>query len=146
MSEKEASELFEDLFGKHPVARKFVLDYTRYVHMIDDWIDEDKNANHVLKTSAYALVVYTNPFFVQNAAVLGPIMLLVNNEYADSVEWENSGEDWKVKHADVLRHCGYNIFLASVLLIHGYDRMREISIHFRERSHTMHLHDLIEKF
>ena len=135
-------EELKAIFKPFPWASKFVLDYTCYVHLIDDIIDEPKDSERTLQAFALANIIYSNPFYQQNCVALSVVEALINNDYADSVAWEKSEVDWQKKHADVLRHSGYHMFFAVVLLLAGRDKLREISARFRAYSHEVHLYDI----
>lgn len=140
-------EEVKEIFKPFPLASKFICDYTLYIHMIDDIIDEPiKDPELILKAQSLANEIYSNIFYQQNTAMLSMVEALINNDYADSVLWEKSVSSWQQSHADVLRHSGYHMFFAVVILLAGRDKLREISARFRTFSHRKHLYDIVCRF
>ena len=149
VTEKEAERLsgiLEDLFKDHPAAREFMCHYVKYINLIDDIIDEKTDHHEVLRAFAQSHSVFTNPFFIQYRHLLGFLELVINNEYADSVTWEKSGEEWKVRHADAIRHCGLNMLFGVIMILHGYDKLREVSCDLRTFFFEKHLYDFFRTF
>lgn len=145
---KEAALLMrvKELLAPVPAAEHFVVRWTEYVHLIDDIIDGDVelDANVLLKLTAWAAEIFSSEYYHQFRQFLYPVVILTNNTYGDSVQWEHSDEAWKRRHADALRHTGYDMFFIIVMIHCGYEKMREISIEFREYSHLKHLKDYSE--
>tara|TARA_R110000803_G_C11989475_1_gene321918 strand:- start:27975 stop:28412 length:438 start_codon:yes stop_codon:yes gene_type:complete len=132
--------------NEFPEAKAFVLEWTAFVHDIDDVIDEPirgTDTGDVLKTKnetflrcfIYAERVFSSEFYQQNKETLAPVFLIVVNTYADSVEWEQGATRWKREHADVLRHAGYDMILTVLRLVAGYNFVREISSEARAVAH-----------
>lgn len=106
----------------------------RYVHEIDDLIDEDiPNANRtmgserVCRIGALALELYTHPFFVRNSTMLATAMLTNTNNYADSVMWEKSKHQWQSGFSDWARHGWLSVVLVVAYICGGYSNMRSES-------------------
>lgn len=135
---KEAYQEIYDLIGHNNEACKFVLMYGDYVEMIDDIVDEPKNPALILKAFNHAMALFSLPFWIQNHQALILVDCLINNEYADSLEWEKSEEGFKQADAKVMSHCGYNMMFAVVLLVSGYEGLRKISAKFRQWAHLKH--------
>lgn len=98
-----------------------------YVHAIDDIIDEAPGAEFVLATFARAVVLYTHPFFLRNAATLRQLVLVITSTYADAVAWERAEEPWKREWADHHRHVGMDMVVAVAQICGGYAHGRLIS-------------------
>ena len=147
MEKKQLFELREhirDILRNYPDALNFLFAYIDYIHAIDDIIDEPDKRNDdafILRTFAMSAQIFAFPFYRQFGDKLALIDNIINNEFADTLIWGQSSEEWKRRHADVMRHCGYNMFYAVVWICCGYDKMREISAKFREWSHYKHLND-----
>lgn len=119
-------------------AAEFLRLWAEYCHAIDDIVDGDeRSAQHVIRSFATGACVFHHPFYLQNLACLRQIVLLVSNEYADSVEFEKSPEPWKRAHADVLRHAGNLMVIAVAQLCGGWDHARKISVKQREACYRM---------
>ncbi|HEV8492703.1 MAG TPA: hypothetical protein VGR76_10550 [Candidatus Angelobacter sp.] len=98
---------------------------------------ERTEPEHVIKTAlAGPVLLAGHPFFQANAFALAETLLLVANEYADSVIMERSGEDWKIRHADCLRHCGNLLVTKVAQLCGGYEHARAVSMEQRETTHA----------
>ena len=133
----------KDIFKDHPDAWKFTTLYGEYIHAIDDMIDNNTwNPESLLKITRLAIDVYSCDFYRVNAQHLAPIAKSNNNCYADVVKWEKEPDGSLLfEAASHLRHCGYEMFLAVVELVAGYDKMREMSSEFRSYAHYKHSMD-----
>ncbi len=124
--------------SNHPDAKEFILLYSAYVHRIDDIIDEPEKRSDpefMLQTFQLAADVFSCDFYHKHRNVLRPTEFLINNTYADSVQWERSSEIWKRQEADVLRHTAIDMFLLVTAICLGRDATRKISLRFREYAH-----------
>lgn len=131
----------KSLLQDHPDAINFACLYNDYIHAVDDVIDENGSYREVLKVTSLAACVFTMPFWRQYGSQLLLVDQLNNNQYADSVEWENSDKQWMLSDSKCLSHAGYNMFFAVIILLKGYDILRKISPRWRERAHLKHLND-----
>lgn len=129
------------LLVKYPDAYEFVEHYKDYIHQIDDLIDnvDRPSSEQVLKAFAKAAHVFSLPFWRANGHMLFILEAIINNTYTDSVDWENSNTSWKRSDAAALRHIGIEMFFAVILLTHGRETLREISLEFREQCHLLHM-------
>jgi hypothetical protein len=141
MTDKDLQDTFNQAFANHPEARKFTLDYNRYVHLIDDCIDEPKDPEKILELCDLASDIFSSPFYVQYQHILGPVEKMINNTYADSVQWELSEDSWKKDAAKSLRHAGLDMFLIVYRILFGRVYTRTISSCMREYTFTKHLND-----
>lgn len=104
-------------------------------HRIDDLIDErDKVSNEeILEMLICAAGLYNSPFYLANRVMLYPIVLMITNQFADSVKWERDDLEHRKTMADVLRCCGNEMFFAVAAIIGGWDHVRMWSPKIRER-------------
>ena len=150
MSDKVNTKLMQELcelLEPFPEAITFVVEYRNYIHMIDDIIDnkDRPSAELILMAFAKAAEVFSMPFWLRHGQLLFCVEQMINNTYADSVEWENNKMDkWKKSDASVLRHAGIDMFFAVILLMCGRDKLRDISSRFREQTHLMHMDENLQ--
>jgi hypothetical protein len=129
------------ILGVDTEAARFVNAAGHWFHGIDDIVDNREwPADQKIRNSFIGAALFSSNFYQQHAKELFPVIMLIANAYADSVEWEKSDVEWQRRQADVLRNCGNDILLAVVGIVGGYDAMREISLLVRENSHYRH-HD-----
>lgn len=139
MNNLELLEDIKEIFKDHPQAVEFLVLYNEYIHKVDDLIDDNGSFRDILKVTSMASALYTMPFWVEHGSKLLLVDQLINNQYADSVEWESSKEEWMQQDSKCLCHSGYNMNFAVILMIKGYDSLRKISSKWRERAHRKHL-------
>ena len=125
-------EHLSELFREKPEAWSFLLLHSQLTNIIDDLIDEDFQRERLLRAFYIASLLYSSDYFLRNRAILLPIEHQIINTYADSVDWETSGEEKKVAAADVIRHCGQEMVFAVIKLEFGYDMLRQLSGKLRE--------------
>jgi len=138
---KEAYKIIHNYIQHDIEAMQFVELYAKYIHQIDDIIDEDKKDELIINTFNLATCVFTTPFWIKHHEKLFLIDVLINNQYADVVKWESAEELWKRRDAKALSHVGYNMLFAVVLIVAGYPALRECSSKFRQWAHYKHLED-----
>ncbi len=130
----------DELLRPFPEAQRFVQLYTEYAHAIDDIIDEKlTDPEFILRTFDLAAEVYSCKFYRDNVHILRSIDFMSNNTYLDSVLWERSDESFKKVAAGTLRHAGLDLFLATVSICCGREKMRSISMEMREHTFICHL-------
>lgn len=119
----------------------------RYIHEIDDLIDEDlpqanrvRGAERVCRIGAIAIQLYTHPFFIKNGAALSQAMLTNTNNYADSVRWEQSEIPWQRNFSDWARHGWIDVALIVAYICGGWENMRNEAAELRALSYIDH-HD-----
>ena len=130
-----------------PDAMEFLGLYNAYVHSIDDLVDSEEyrsDFENVLRTAHLASACFSSNFWRGYAHVLLPIEQAANNTYGDSVKFERSGEEWKEKAADTLRHSGIEVYLKVFELCCGREALREMSSDIREHTFVTH-HDTEHK-
>ena len=125
--------------GMHqPEAVDFIWRWSLYCHAIDDIIDEPTTADFRIQTFVQALEIYTHPFFLKHAAALKPLVYVITNQYADSVAWEHSPDEWKRNFSEWARHAGAEMVLAVAQIVGGYQHMRNISLELRTVNFSEH--------
>jgi hypothetical protein len=140
-NEQELRERVSMLIGEDTDAAKFVRAFGSWCHAIDDVVDgETKDSEGIIKAFMLPAAIFSSNFYQQNIQALFPIVMLIANAYADSVQWEKSCEEWKARQSDVLRNCGNEMLLAVIGICRGYEAMRQVSQMIRENSHYRH-HD-----
>jgi hypothetical protein len=113
--------------------------YHRYVHGIDDLVDEMQDGRptmskeQIIDLFLQALILYNTPFFVTYRNLLFPAIIQVTNMYQDSVSWERSPKSHLRKIADVLRTCGGEVYFMVALITGGPEHMNRMSKLIRER-------------
>lgn len=120
-------------------AMDWLRQWNLYVHRIDDIIDGEADApEEILRTFAQAITLYAHPFYVKHLLRLSAVALVINNMYADTVEWERSKEAWQREWADHARHCGSEMVIAVAMICGGYDHARAISLELRTVGYMEH--------
>lgn len=107
--------------------------WARYCHEIDDIVDGARLApEEVIATFALATMVYSHPFYLRNLPALRQVVLLIANMYADSVAWENEGQQWQREFSNCYRHAGNEMVFAVAQLCGGFEHVRSVSAEQRE--------------
>ena len=133
---EEVNKLFLD----HPdgeQAKGFLDLYHNFAHLLDDIVDGDigdMEGRAVGKTLYLAQSLYTHPFYTKYMYILYPTIRLVHNTYFDTVQMENSNEEWKKLYVSVLKHCGDEVFLAIIEILGGYDKRMQLGVSVREHT------------
>ncbi len=119
-------------------AIQFCGHWYRYAHFVDDVWDtrEDgrptMSSEKLLEGFITAALLFNSKFFVENRSLLFPIVLMITNQYADSVIWEKSPIAHRRTIADVLRCCGNEMFFIVAMIIGGWEHARNMSPKIRE--------------
>lgn len=135
----ELMERIQEILCPFPEAVEFAVAYRNYIHSIDDLVDEVQrpSSEQLLKVFSESAICFSLPFWQQYKSALIVTEQLINNTYADSVDWETSSDLMKQQDANVLRHCGLDMFFAVILLTAGREKLREISSDFRFQCHQL---------
>lgn len=149
MSEEELKQQTQETYKELGMmigveAIEFLDLWQRYVHDIDDVIDEPKDKEKICRTFVQAALIYSHPVFIRYKDSLLPVVLNLSNTYMDSVIWEESEVKWKSRDARCLCHAGYDMMFTLVWLIAGFDALRKISDRLRTWAHFKHLNDIKE--
>lgn len=131
----------DEILSPFPEAYEFAKKYKDYVHILDDLVDEDKGTEKILIAASKASELFTMPFWRQFGPSLIVLEQVINNTYADSVEWENDALEFKRRDSMVLRHAGIEMFFAIILLTAGRESLRKISSRFRAQCHELHMNE-----
>jgi len=138
----EDNTQLKELFKRRPDALEFLHLYNAYVHLIDDIIDDRcTEPAKILEMQHAARNVFSHPFYQQNIQQLYVVEALNNDTYRTSVEWERGDVEWNRRHAACLRHCGYSMVFAVILITGGQDILTGMSSSFREQCHLKHIED-----
>lgn len=119
----------------------------RYVHEIDDLIDEDipkadrvSGGQRACLIGSLAIELFTHPFFIRHSAILATAMMTMTNNYADSLRWEKSQVPWQSGFSDWSRHAWLDVVLIVAYICGGYEAMRNEAAELRAMSYADH-HD-----
>lgn len=137
-AESYLQDKLKALFEGRDAAWIFLCKYLEYCHVYDDMVDEPKNVVLVERSAQLASEIYNSEYWKRYCQNLVVLERLIHVTYFDCVKWEKSDEQWKREHARVLNHCGYNMLFAVVLIEFGEDRLKEISLEYREFAHKNH--------
>lgn len=139
----ELKAKIEKMLAHNKDALFFVCGYSEYAHLNDDNVDEPFSLERLQKTAAYANILFTCPYWLQNSERLKLVELTINLTYYDSARWEKSESEYLRHEAKALSHCGYNMLFAVLILECGFDATAKISAEFRESCHNLHKDDVI---
>ena len=106
-------------------------------HIAEVWDDlkdkdrepSDREIAHAFESAMIRL--QTNPFYLQNHAMLTAIITLAINAWHDSEDLKQ-GDTEHLIQAFVLRNMGIEIAVMCAFLVGGYDHMRKVSLEMRE--------------
>ena len=120
--------LYRQIANGTPDAEDFLWLWGCYLRAVDDVIDDEKwDSESVLSVLVLACSFYSHPFYVRHASTLQMVVMLATNSWADSVKWERANEQWKREWADVLRHAGNEVIMATAMICGNWQAMRDIS-------------------
>ena len=137
-------------------AMEFFIMFQQWVHAIDDLVDglgtaqppsprpsppgegEDadvqriptaKDREQIVAAFAQGVLVLSHPFYLRNVIALRLTVMLIANQYADSVRWEKDEavEEWQARWADTHRSCGLELAKAIALICGGWELVRGVS-------------------
>ena len=88
-----------------------------------------KDREEIVAAFAQGVLVLSHPFYLRNIAALRMTVMLIANQYADSVRWEKSdaAEEWQARWADTHRSCGLELAKAIALICGGWELVRGVS-------------------
>lgn len=145
VDEQQLLKDIQNVFKDNVDAIRFCIEYEEYIHLIDDLVDKDKEADakNVLRLTYLAARIYGNPFYNTYRPYLSIVDLLINSTYEDSVIFEHSNTPWKIQAADTLRHCALDMLGALLFLLTTRDTARSIITRMRIRAHQQHKWDFV---
>lgn len=141
--DKELLKELAVLFNDRPEAVHFLKLYGDYCEIMDDIVDEEKVLLNIDRAGQLRMEISGTPYFQKHQYILWIVERLIHSTYFDSAKWEHATEEWKRRDAKCLSHCAYNMLFAVIIIEFGYDKLRELSLRFREHAHSRHLHDTI---
>lgn len=106
-------------------------------HIAEVWDDlKDKDREPTDREVAHAfesmmIRLQTNPFYLQNHAMLTSVIVLAINAWHDSEELR-AGDVERRMQAFFLRNLGIEIAMMCAFLVGGYDHLRKVSLEMRE--------------
>lgn len=139
----ELYEQYQQMFVGHEEAWDFLKLSNAYFEIVDDLIDEPKNIDFIKRCTALSGLFYNHTYWVKHRTTLWIIERMIRCQYMDSVDWEQSDEEWKKQHAKVLSHPSVMLVFTVVLIEFGQDVLDNFSSKFRENAHRLHLGDKI---
>lgn len=129
--------------NSNPDALAWICAYGIYCHAIDDIIDNDipsdkSRQQFILQQFEFAEVIYSNHFYLSHIHLLRPLIKMASNDYMDSVQLEDSEEEWKKAVCDALRQTANAVILAVIEIVGGVEARRNASLELRELSYHTH--------
>lgn len=132
-TEQQTQERIARLCNGDTDAMDFLARWAKLAHRVDDFVDGEILGNeNFLGIIAQCFALAAHPFYVRHLPYLFGIVNAVLHLYADSVKFENAGEEWKQQFANCYRHAGNEMLLAVGNLCGGFDHAREFSEKQRE--------------
>jgi len=123
-----------ELTNGNAAAADWIDRWWKYIHAIDDIIDEGRGPEALLEVLVDAAELYSHPFWLANWFHLRPLVVNITNAYADSVAWEKSGDSDERAMADVLRFAGVEMYCLVAAICGGYKHMRKLSPQIRRNT------------
>lgn len=120
-------------------AVRFCAAFHEFCHALDDVLDRD-NPGATRETFIKAVLggvieFSSNPFFQAYRAGLLALITQAFISWADSMDWQESGDPVKEHDADVIKGLYHEVFFHVAFLCGGYDHARKVTAHFREYDH-----------
>lgn len=133
MNIKDCQAKLAEMLKERPQALEFIKLYVSYANLVDDIVDEKdfQNSKKFLQHANSAETLHSHPYWIANIDWLRSVLLIVHNDYSDSVEYDTVMQGDSKVLADALRIAGFHVIAAVVYKELGYDAMREISPAFR---------------
>lgn len=139
-TEKEREENTEKLFyivdkicGDNIDAKNYLLGIGKTARLVDDVVDNDAD---IFSQDCYSVIKFflidlpRNSFYLDHRLELDAINAVIWNAWRDSDILDNGDETDKI-YAHVLRDFINELAPFVALVLHGYDKMREISLETR---------------
>jgi hypothetical protein len=121
---------FLRLTNNNEKAWGFVQLFAERSHDIDDMIDLGKVESDEKLIEAelkWMLELSSNPFYQAHSSFLMPIIIVSCSAWLDANRWEQSEDEVKRVHSDVLKSHYHEVIFAVVYLCGGWNAMREFS-------------------
>jgi hypothetical protein len=134
-------KVFTEVCQGNQDAVEFCLTFLEWVHLVDDFIDQDKPLNDpelVMRVNLrLAVVAATNPFFQRYKAQLLPVMVAGVKAYADSLEWMGRKNAQDRQASEVLKSNYQEVFWYVAFLIGGWGHMDATTKKFRHYNYDL---------
>jgi hypothetical protein len=122
-------------------ATEFCLAFLEWVHLIDDFIDQDKPLDDpelVMRINLrMAAVLSKNPFYQQYKAQLLPLMVTGVKAYADSIAWVLREDGRDRQASEILKSAYQEVFWYVAFLIGGWHHMDAMSKKYRHYNYDL---------
>jgi hypothetical protein len=126
-------------------AVRFVLDFTHFVEIYDDLVDQDKPISvSDINSALFSVLCYmpSNPFFLQHRLTLTPLIFTTINAWADANEFQKGTVSEKAL-AYGLKASGVEVLLSIISITRGVEYMRSVSAEVRR---IVMAHETFEKY
>lgn len=125
---------FEKIANGNQDAKSFCLALYNFVHLLDDYIDNDKpvHAKDAVFVSLAAFGAFaTNPFFQAHRVTLLSAIHVASVAYVDSLNWEGSTDVVDQAASQFLKSAYQDVFYLVAYLCGGLEHQLAISKEFR---------------
>jgi len=124
----------------NPLAAEFIGRWLCYFRSIEKLAQmEQCEPEKFLNVLAETNLVYSCPYYTQNAAFLTTSVAQMLNDFGDCLAWRAAGEDWQKRMAETFYHAGETMVLQVAVLEGGFSLMRAISPRLREAVQQCHV-------
>jgi len=109
------------------VVQNWLLNLWDVIQGLDDWYDNDKVTDDIKQEVIYKTLVSlpANPFFLDNAENLLPVLNLLVGQWVAANKMEKEGNPTEVSF--VWRATYYSVVLTCVQLIHGFNGTSKVA-------------------
>ena len=108
-------------------AFRFMWTMWNWSHVIDDLVDQDKQAGVENAAKYFVLILKEatfNPFYQANAAYLFGLVASMFNRWCDGEEFEHSDDKVKQAQSSVIKCGDLDLYLGVAFLTGGWDHVR----------------------
>ena len=126
-------------------AVRFFLDFSHFVEIYDDLVDQDKPiSTGDLNYALFAVLCYmpSNPFFLQHRLTLTPLIFTSINAWADANEFQHGTMSEKALAYGLKGGC-VEVLLSIISITRGVEYMRSVSAEVRR---MVMAHEAFEKY
>lgn len=119
-------------------AADFLWDISQVARLADDIVDEDANRQRNMAWLLHRVLVVLprNPFFIANAAVLGPLMSAIIIQWQQSDEWRSDRSAMKRQFGFVYREAVGSLVPAVASITGGIVHAKAAADEFFEMCHA----------
>ena len=125
-----ARQLMMEIANGNQAAFDWMWSFWCFTHLFDDLVDKDKNVKTKDAASTLAYFVSSlsvNPFYLQNAHSLYPLIISACNRWIDGDKLKASEIERDRIHSEVVRCGDVDIYLHIAFLTGGWEHMRKCS-------------------